>query len=142
APALSGDGVFVSYTCPNVYKFDRSTGAQQWWQGLTGCSGGGGRTPVYDQGRLYVRNATSNVSGSIVDSQTGAVVGLYSAGPAPALAGGFRYTLAGHVLSAVDVQSNALAWSFSGDGTLSSAPIVVNNQVYVGGTGGNLYALD
>lgn len=32
-------------------------------------------------------------------------------------------------------------WSFAGDGQLSSAP-VVNNYVFVGSGGGNLYALD
>jgi len=142
SPALSGDGVFVSYTCPNVYKFDRSLGTLLWQDGPAGCSGGGGRTAVYYQGRLYVRNTTSNVTGSIIDSQTGASVGSYPAGPGPALAGSMRFTLAGQTLYAVDLQTGATLWTFSGDGTLSSAPIVVNQQVYEGATSGNLYALD
>src|SRR5260370_27061732 len=137
SPALSDDGVFVSYTCPNVYKFDRSLGTLLWHDGPAGCSSGGGRTAVYYQGRLYVRNATSNVTGSIIDSQTGALVGSYSAGPAPALAGGMRFTLAGQTLNAVDLQTGSTVWSFCGDGTLSSAPIVVNQQVYFGAAEGN-----
>ncbi len=142
SPALSDDGVFVSYTCPNVYKFDRSLATALWHFGPSGCSGGGGRTPVYYQGRLYVRDATSKPSGSVLDSQTGALVGSYSAGPAPAVAGSQRYALTGQTLSAVDLQTGATVWTFGGDGTLSSAPIVVNQQVYVGATSGNLYALD
>src|SRR5205814_10189575 len=30
SPALSDDGVFVAYTCPNIYKFDRSLTTQLW----------------------------------------------------------------------------------------------------------------
>jgi outer membrane protein assembly factor BamB len=97
---------------------------------------------VYYQGRLYARNPGANVSGLILDSQSGALVGSFAAGPAPALAGSTRYTLSAGVLSAVDLTSGATLWTFSGDGTLSSAPIVVNAQVYVGGTSGTLYALD
>ena len=33
-------------------------------------------------------------------------------------------------------------WKFKGDGTLSTAPIVVNDSVFVGGTSGVLYTLD
>ena len=32
--------------------------------------------------------------------------------------------------------------SFAGDGTLTGAPIVVNQYVFIGSTSGNLYALD
>ena len=35
-----------------------------------------------------------------------------------------------------------MLWSFAGDGQLSSAPIAVNNYVFIGSAGGNLYALD
>ncbi|HET6260662.1 MAG TPA: PQQ-binding-like beta-propeller repeat protein, partial [Chloroflexia bacterium] len=38
--------------------------------------------------------------------------------------------------------TNATVWSFTGDGGLSSAPIVVNGVAYVGSTGGHIYALD
>jgi outer membrane protein assembly factor BamB len=70
------------------------------------------------------------------------MVGSYPAGPIPALAGSLRFTLAGQVLSAFNLPSAATVWTFTGDGTLSTAPIVVNQQVYVGATSGKLYALD
>jgi outer membrane protein assembly factor BamB len=141
APALSDDGVYVSYTCPNVAKFDRSSGALLWGYS-SGCSGGGGRTPVYAQQQLYVRDAISNPAGYTFDSQSGTLLGRYSAGPAPAVAGGVLYALTAGVLQATSVQTNALAWTFSGDGALSSAPLVINQQVYVGSQQGHLYALD
>jgi outer membrane protein assembly factor BamB len=33
-------------------------------------------------------------------------------------------------------------WSFAGDGALVTAPLVVNNYVFIGSSNGNLYALD
>jgi outer membrane protein assembly factor BamB len=33
-------------------------------------------------------------------------------------------------------------WTFEGDGSLTTAPIVVNGFVYVGSTSGRLYAVD
>src|SRR5207248_1936991 len=81
SPALSDDGVFVAYTCPNIYKFDRSLTTQLWhYVAPSGCSGGGGRTAVYFQGRVYARNPGANVSGLILDSTSGSLVGTYPAG--------------------------------------------------------------
>jgi outer membrane protein assembly factor BamB len=142
SPALSDDGVFVSYVCPTVYKFDRPSGSLMWQYPMAqNCSGGGGRTAAYFQGRLYVRNPIST-NGVILDSISGTLVGTFSAGPIPALAGSTRYTLVGGTLYAVNLPNGTTAWTFSGDGTLTSAPIVVNSQVYVGAGSGNLYALD
>jgi outer membrane protein assembly factor BamB len=43
SPAVISDG--VSYSCPNIYKFDPATGAVVWHY-APGCSGGGGKTPA------------------------------------------------------------------------------------------------
>src|SRR5688500_2652831 len=67
SPAVTGDGVYVSYACPNVYKFNPVTGAQIWFS-TTGCSGGGGKTPALYNDRLYVRDS----SDTIFDAATGA----------------------------------------------------------------------
>ncbi len=44
-------------------------------------------------------------------------------------------------LGAIDLKTK-VTWSFAGDGSLSSAPMVVDQTVYVGSTSGNLYALN
>src|SRR6185369_9790295 len=46
------------------------------------------------------------------------------------------------ILRARDVNSNSLLWSFSGDGFLQSAVLVVNDYVFVGSAQGKLYAVD
>jgi len=140
SPALSGTSVFVSYACGDTYAFARSTGKSVWNYG--GCSGGGSRTPAYNQQRLFVRDWGSTPPGHIFDALSGAVLGRYDAGPIPALANGQSFVLVSGVLRASDLQMGTATWTFAGDGTLSSAPLAVGQQVYVGGTSGNLYALD
>ena len=53
-------------------------------------------------------------------------------GPAPAVDASSRYILAGSTLRAEDVASGSTRWSFSGDGGLTSAPIVAGATVFVG----------
>ena len=144
SPAVTADGVYVSYSCPNVYNLNPTTGALI-WQFSTGCSGGGGKTPALYNGRLYVRD----FSDVILDSQTGTVVGNYNAKNTPAFSGSRGFFLNGPhsfgsfgTLQARDVNTNSVLWSFSGDGTLQSAVLVVNDYVYVGSAQGRLYAVD
>lgn len=57
------------------------------------------------------------------------------------LAGSHEFGAPG-ILQARDVNTNALLWSFSGDGFLRSAVLVVNDYVYVGSSLGKLFAVD
>lgn len=145
SPAVTSDGVYVSYSCPNVYKLNPATGALVWHFG-SGCSGGGGRTPTLYNGRLYVRD---NADGTIHDSSTGALLGNFIAKNTPAFSGNRGFFLEGPnffgspgILRARDVATNTVLWSFEGDGFLQSAVLVVNDHVYVGSASGNLYAVD
>src|SRR4030095_359500 len=49
--SVTSDGVYVSYSCPNVYKLNPANGALI-WRYNPGCSGGGGKTTVLYNGRL------------------------------------------------------------------------------------------
>jgi outer membrane protein assembly factor BamB len=139
SPAVSSDGIFVTYPC-QAYKFDPLTGAALWhYSG--GCSGGGGRTPAYANGRLYMRDWT-NPLGLIFNSSTGGMVGNFTATPIPAFTTSTGYFLDSGTLKGIDLSSNAVLWSFVGDGTLVSAPIIINDIVVVGSSSGNVYALD
>jgi outer membrane protein assembly factor BamB len=144
SPAVSSDGVYVSYTCPNVYKLDPATGAIIWHYS-TGCSGGGGKTPALYNDRLYVRD----FSDTIFDSATGTITGTFNAKNTPAFSGSRGFFLNGPhffgsfgTLEARDVNTNSVLWSFNGDGFLQSAVLVVNNYVYVGSSQGRLYAVN
>ena len=139
SPAVTPSAVYVSYACQQAFAVSPATGAQIWHHNST-CAGGGGRTSVFYNGRVYIRDVS--LGNRTLDSATGIEVGEYLAGPAPAFSGTTGFFLNGPTLEARDTTSHAVKWSFTGDGNLSSAPIVVNGTVYIGSTGGKLYALD
>ncbi len=144
SPALSASSVFVSTAC-DVYAFNRPVNASDpnplIFQKNYGCSGGGGRTPVFNGNLLYVRNEGVPSTNDILEPLKGAVQGHFNAGPAPAYSGTTGYFLNAGVLQAVDA-GGTVRWSFAGDGGLDTAPIVVNTDVYIGSSSGNLYAVD
>lgn len=137
SPAVTDTDVYVSYSCPNVYDLDRASGAQEWLH-TSGCSGGGGKTAALGPNGLYVRDHGGDV---VLDPETGALTGTFSAGPIPVFAGTSGWFLNGSVLEARDLSSGTVLWSFSGDGGLTSAPVTANGYVYVGSSSGNVYAL-
>lgn len=139
SPAVTTTGVFVSYSCNNAFALSPSTGAVIWHH-TSSCFGGGGRTSVFYNGRVYIRD--SALENLALDSGIGIPVAAFSAGPAPAFHGSTGFFLTGSTLEARVISSGTLKWSFTGDGNLSSAPIVVNGMVYIGSTGGKLYAVD
>ena len=145
SPAYGGGGVYVSYACPQAYGFEALKGGQLWHYSGP-CEGGGGSTPVYANGNLYVSDHISNPLGYVFDGGSGTLLGRYNAstpsffGLTSASISGVSYNTGGTV-HAQDQAGNTL-WSFAGDGTLVSNPIIVNHEVYVGGTSGNVYALN
>lgn len=143
SPAVSANGVYVSYACNQAFALSPATGALLWHHSST-CAGGGGKTTVLFGGRVYIRDI--GMGNLALDAGTGIEVASFSAGPVPAFNGSTGYFLNGDVFSgttleAREVSSGTLRWSFAGDGTLSSAPVVVNGIVYVGSTSGKLYAV-
>ena len=139
SPAVTTTGVYVSYSCENAWALSPSTGAVIWHH-TSSCFGGGGRTPVFYNGRVYIReNSLTNLA---LDSGTGIPVAETVTLAAPAFHGSTGFFLNISTLEARDISSGTLKWSFTGDGTLSSAPIVVNGMVYVGSTSGKLYVVD
>lgn len=137
SPAVSSDGVFVSYPC-QVYKLDPLTGSSL-WRYSGGCSGGGGKTAAYANGLLYVRDFAKR---QVFDAATGTEVGTFAAGPIPAFSTQTGFFQNAGTLQGVDLGTNTVRWSFVGDGTLISAPVVIDGVVIVGASSGNVYAVD
>src|SRR5260370_3547315 len=143
SPAISGASVFVSYACPQSYAFSLTSG-QQLWHYSGPCEGGGGATPVVHYGREYVRDAFGfPTNGITLDANTGTNLGLgFNADVAPAFAGNLGVYVHNNTVSGVDLNSQQVLWSFTGDGRIDSAPLIVNQYIYVGSYTGLLYALD
>jgi outer membrane protein assembly factor BamB len=139
SPSVNAGGVYVSYPC-NIYSFAPMTG-QLLWHNSSGCSGEGGRTTALHNSKLYVRDSSGGAN-VLLDAATGNQLGTFGAVPAPAFDGNIGFFLSGGTLRAINQQTNATVWSFTGDGSLTSAPVVVNGVVYVGSSGGRIFALD
>jgi outer membrane protein assembly factor BamB len=138
SPAVSASGVYVSYDGGQTYDFAPSSGRLIWHR-ATRSEGVGGKTPVLAGGRLYVRDVSYP---AVLGAGTGRVLGPFSkSGPAPAVDSSHVYDLEGPTLTARGLHAGARGWSFTGDGSLASAPLVVGSRVFVGGTSGKLYAL-
>lgn len=142
SPAVTADGVYVSYACEQTYAFDPTSG-DPIWRHQTGCSGGGGRTPVVADGGVWVRDG--GMAPSVLDVADGEVRGTYEVNgwsPAPAFDGRQGYFVDDGVLQERHSRTLDTRWTFEGDGQISSAPIVVNGYVYVGSRTGQLWALN
>lgn len=145
SPAVTATGVYVSYACAQSYRFDPADGALVWHHN-TGCSGGGGRTPVVAAGGLWVREtATDEVP--VLNLRDGRPRGVFGpwewSAPAPAFLDRTGFFVSGGVLRASSADTPVVPiWTFEGDRQIVTAPIVVNGHVYVGSSAGNLYALD
>ncbi|MFZ2508060.1 MAG: PQQ-binding-like beta-propeller repeat protein [Steroidobacteraceae bacterium] len=140
SPTVSDDGVFVSYPC-QVYKLDPQTGTTLWHYAGP-CVGGGGKTSVYANGKLFVRDPSINPPNPIFDAGTGTVLGSFSATVAPAFSGQTGFFRSGDTLRAIDQVSGNTLWTFMGDGGLMSAPIVIDDVVAIGSFTGTVYALN
>ena len=139
-PAVSSDGVYVTYPC-NTYAFRPPTGEQTWLD-RTGCSGGGGATPVVANGVLYAPNGFGSYNGSTFNAATGALLGAYAADNPPAIGAQAGFFLQSGTLRGISLANNTVQWSFAGDGTLVTSPIAVNQVVFIGSSSGRLYGVD
>ncbi len=139
SPAVSSTGVYVSYACGQTYDFSPDSGSLNWWRD-TACEGGGGSTPVLGDGHVYV---IDNSFPAVLDAGTGSVLSSFrSSGPPPAVSPSQVFNLENGVLSAEGATpGSSVDWSFSGDGTLWTTPIVAGDQVIVAGGSGEVYAL-
>jgi outer membrane protein assembly factor BamB len=149
SPAVSASGVYVSYSAAATTALSPTTG-QVLWQ-FRSAGGDDGRTPVLFNNQLYVRDLVFR-GFQILDASTGTQLGALDVGhigptpPAPAFSGSMGYFgyFANNItgLKALDTATLATIWSFNGDSSISTAPIVDNGYVYVGSYNGTLYALN
>lgn len=141
APAVTQDGVYVSYVCPQTYRFDPTTGAQVWhYSG--GCEGGGGESAAVYQGLVYARDLNASMSAGItLNANTGAPVGTFTSQYAPAFWSTTVIYTTADTLLAVNVSTGATVWTAvapAGE-TYSCSPIIANGVVYAATSAGNLY---
>lgn len=140
-PAVTANGVYVSYACPQTYRFNPKTGVQAWhYSGQ--CEGGGGETAAVYAGLVYVRNVFDYYStdGITLSAATGALVGGFNSLYMPAFLGKTAFYTEADTLTAVSLSTGSTLWTAvaSAGETYSCSPVVVNGVVYTGTSTGKL----
>jgi outer membrane protein assembly factor BamB len=139
-PAVGAGTVYQAGSCDELYAWNAITGTQL-WSHLGTCSGGGGAAPSVYGGKVWERD---DVLGNVIYDQSGTIVGQFASDAVPAFdAGKVFYQAAGNV-KAINLMTNATAWTFAGDGQLCTSPVVAGagGQVFVGSRTGKVYELD
>jgi outer membrane protein assembly factor BamB len=143
APAASADGLYVGGLC-GIFDLRPATGEVVWNGPQGGCALGaapsvaGGIVYGYD----YFANASGSGASAQLDAETGALQSSFLAATPPAVDGRNVCFLQGGALSCPAAAGGAAPWQFTGDGRLSTAPILVNSYAFVGSAGGMLYAVN
>jgi hypothetical protein len=112
--AVTVDGLYGASPCTAVDLLPAT--ATQVWSNNSGCSGGGGATPVAANGLAYAPDNSAGSSGTVFDVETGATKGNYSAGVIPAFSSNAGFFLYSGTLQGLAVSNNQVLWSFAGDG--------------------------
>jgi outer membrane protein assembly factor BamB len=140
SPAVTPTAVYVTDAC-QAFALSPLNGSVI-WNTTSSCGGIGGRTPVFYNSRVYIRD--NDIGNVALDAGTGIPVAEIPPGPAPAFHGstGFFLNVITSTLEARDISSGTMKWSFTGDGSLVSPPLVVNGFVYIASSSGKLFAVD
>jgi outer membrane protein assembly factor BamB len=149
SPSLGGGNVLLNVPCSSM-SVGESTGVERWRMTTAPCSGGAPGTIVWSAGKTYERGfdfVTSRPTLIQRDADTGTALGsanVFGLFPlsTPAVSADAAYVLNGGTLQRFDPSLQSVAWSFAGDGSLASAPLVLGDVVLIGGWSGKLYALD
>lgn len=146
-PAASAKGAYFACACAAVCGVEGMTGGDL-WAPAQGCVGSGRGSTLLSEGRLYVSANLGfpNEQGPVFDAATGGKVGEFQQDASIAFHKGrgffLSYSGGSPILTAKSVPEMVPLWSFAGDGSFSTAPIVVNGNVYMGGTSGTVAAVD
>jgi outer membrane protein assembly factor BamB len=139
--AVSDNTVYESEEVNRVAAWNAQTG-EQVWEHLGNGDGCCGEAPsVYDS---EIWDHDIHFGSLIFENGSGATVGNFVSDTLPAFHAGTAFYESKGTVSAVDIATNAVLWSFTGDGQLCTAPVVAGRggQVLVGSQSGNVYEID
>jgi outer membrane protein assembly factor BamB len=138
--AVAGGVVYEAEACDQLSSFNASTGTLNWYRDGD-CTGGGGAAPAVYGDRIWERDWAS---GDIIYNSAGDTEGTFEASYVPSIFAGTVYYVESGTLSAVDVTSRTLKWTFTGDGELDTSAAIAGRggQLFVGSSSGKVYEID
>jgi outer membrane protein assembly factor BamB len=138
SPAVSSEGVYTQGSSCNAGAYDPVIGAAL-WQTRSPCNYTWAYTPVIKNGTFFGRTASTL---NLFDAVTGSFSIQIGSALAPAVTDTAVIALNAGTLSSTRLSDFVQTWTFTGDGNLVTAPVVVNNTVFVGSSSGKVYGLD
>jgi outer membrane protein assembly factor BamB len=138
--AVGDSIVFEAEACDQVSAFNEATGTLGWYHSSS-CTGGGGATPAYYNGWVWVRDWAL---GNIILDTLGNAHGSFLVDVPPSFDRGTAFYVRSNTVTAVDINTSAIKWSFSGDGMLNTMAAIAGGgqQVFMGSSSGNVYEID
>lgn len=142
--AVTADGVYVTATNGGCYTFDfrPATGEVIWnsSDGTSFCPQTTEGTPIVANELVYSPSSTGT---SIFSAETGSSSGTLADSLPAAFTTSMAYFPVSPDLDAVSLSDGSVAWTFNGNGSdLTTLPIIVNQYLITGSSGGSVYALD
>ena len=137
SPAVTSEGFYLIPSSGPARALNPLTGEDLWTASIAGNYGA---DIAVRNGLVYARYMDGNTF--IANASTGEDAGSLSSQRALAVTDTKAIGLYSATLTATSIATGTQAWSFTGDGNLVSAPIVVNGSVFVGSSSGKVYAVD
>jgi len=139
--AVADNTVYESEEVNRVTAWNAQTGAQL-WEHLAMGDGCCGEAPAVYENLIWDHDIT--FGSLILENGAGGTVGSFVSDTLPAFDAGTAFYESKGTVSAVDIATSAVRWSFTGDGKICTAPVVAGGgaQVLVGSQSGNVYELD
>jgi outer membrane protein assembly factor BamB len=138
SPGISSAGVYAQSGDCLAGAYNPTTGSSL-WQTSTQCNGTYGYTSIVKDGIVFGRTGAAL---NLFDAATGRQMGQLASSRAPAITGTAVIALNSGTLSSTNLSDFTQAWTFTGDGDLVTAPLVVNDTVLIGSSSGNVYGLN
>ncbi|HEX4456436.1 MAG TPA: PQQ-binding-like beta-propeller repeat protein, partial [Polyangia bacterium] len=144
SPIVSPAAVFLPLVCGQAWAFQPYDGSVL-WHANPNCDGSGSVTGVLDDGNVYLRSP--GMTNLVLAADNGATLEQFTSDRIPAFDddSGIGYFVTRQAAGdgmMIASNSSSITWSFTGDGNLVTAPLVVNHYIYVGSTSGALFAVD
>jgi outer membrane protein assembly factor BamB len=139
--AVDDTTVYEAEGCARLHAYDEAAGYLRWSNNTNFCANGIEGAPALHDGWIWVRDRPT---GNMIFDSKGTELGTFAGKVGPAFHGDTAFYLASSTVSAVEISSDTLRWSFTGDGMLCMSPVVAGGggQVFVGSQSGNIYELD
>ena len=140
SPAVSSAAVFMAPGSGCMATASDPLLGTVLWSSSNQCAASGlGFASIVKNGTLFSRVGSTL---SLFDAGSGAFQTQVASALAPAITGTAIIAVNGGVLSSTRLSDLVQTWTFSSTGNLVTAPVVVNNTVFIGEDTGNVYGLD